>query len=156
MSLFRCRNHQWFILYCGRPEKDSEENTQYNYYVSKVRIRSKHCIGFLKGRWSSLCGLCTHINDERGLHYGTLWITACILLHAFAIDHESSTFTTRDRFFREGLKILRQEQQADRDNEEMAMDIDNNGDDEGELTKGKLKHEQLKGLLFAHLDNSDD
>lgn len=37
-----------------RPEKDTPENTRYNYYVSAVRIRSEHCMGFLKGRWSSL------------------------------------------------------------------------------------------------------
>jgi hypothetical protein len=31
-----------------RPEKDTAENTKYNYYVSKVQIHSEHCIGFLK------------------------------------------------------------------------------------------------------------
>ncbi|KAH9969955.1 hypothetical protein BJV74DRAFT_784654 [Russula compacta] len=65
----------------GRPEKDTEENTHYNYYVLKVQICSEHCIGFLKGRWSSLRGLRIYINDKRGLHYAILWITACILLH---------------------------------------------------------------------------
>ncbi|KAF8580704.1 hypothetical protein K439DRAFT_1356366, partial [Ramaria rubella] len=29
--------------------KDIPENTKYNYYVSRVRVRSKHCVGFLKG-----------------------------------------------------------------------------------------------------------
>ena len=45
------------ILTLFRPEKDSEKNTEFNYYVSKVWIRSEHCVGFLKGCWSSLRGL---------------------------------------------------------------------------------------------------
>jgi len=51
---------------------------------------------------------------------------------------------------------MRQERQADRDHEETAMEIDYDGDDEGELTKGKLKCEQLKGFLFAYLNESYD
>ncbi|KIJ15708.1 hypothetical protein PAXINDRAFT_40999, partial [Paxillus involutus ATCC 200175] len=41
--------HDWI-----RPEKDTEKNTTYNYYVSKVCICSEHAIGYLKGTWQSL------------------------------------------------------------------------------------------------------
>ncbi|KIK17976.1 hypothetical protein PISMIDRAFT_30623 [Pisolithus microcarpus 441] len=42
--------HDW-------PEKDTEENTTYNYYVSKVCIQSEYAVGYLKGTWQSLRGL---------------------------------------------------------------------------------------------------
>jgi hypothetical protein len=122
--------------------------------VSTTWVRNS--IGFLKGCWLSLRGLHTRVTNERGLHYATLWITTCILLHAFAIDHEDSVFTTQAQFLRKGLKILKQEQQAaqqaGRDNEETAIDVD----DDDELTQGKLKCEHLKGVLFTHLNEGDD
>jgi hypothetical protein len=43
-------------------------------------------------------------------------------------------------------------QQAGRDNEETAIDVD----DDDELTQGKLKCEHLKGVLFTHLNEGDD
>jgi hypothetical protein len=40
-----------------RPKKDEDNNNTFNYYVSRVRVHSEHCVGFLKGRWQSLHGL---------------------------------------------------------------------------------------------------
>ncbi|KIL00123.1 hypothetical protein PAXRUDRAFT_130526 [Paxillus rubicundulus Ve08.2h10] len=45
-----------------RPEKDTEENTIYNYNISKVHIQSEHFIGYLKGTWQSLQGLHVHLD----------------------------------------------------------------------------------------------
>ena len=42
------------ITHCKRPDSDMEENTTYNYYVSKICICSEHTIGYLKGTWQSL------------------------------------------------------------------------------------------------------
>lgn len=139
-----------------RPEKDTAENTEYNYHVSKVRIRSEHCMGFLKGRWTSLRGLRARVNDNKGLQYATLWITACIHLHAFAMDHEDSLFTTRDQFYHNGRRIMCQERHAarewQREHENQDMDVDYDGNDEDdEVRQGKLKREHLKAVLFAHL-----
>lgn len=84
------------------PEKDEEGNKTYNYYVSAVHIWSEHCVGFLKGCWSSLCGLCVAINGEKGLQYTSLWIVACINLHAFAMKHKDRNFISTDQFFKDG------------------------------------------------------
>ncbi|KAF8549256.1 hypothetical protein OG21DRAFT_1556475 [Imleria badia] len=43
--------HGWCQAPYKVPEKDSEENTTYNYHVFKLRIRSEYAIGYLKGTW---------------------------------------------------------------------------------------------------------
>jgi hypothetical protein len=50
-----------------------------------------------------------HINDEDSLQFASLWITACIHLHTFAMDHEDAQFVTRDRFYKLGWKIMKRE-----------------------------------------------
>ena len=71
-----------------RPEKSYPGNETHNYYVSSIRIRSEHCVGFLKGHWSSLHHLWVHINNQHELMYATLWVITCIHLHNFAMAHE--------------------------------------------------------------------
>ncbi|KAF8239431.1 hypothetical protein L208DRAFT_1067682, partial [Tricholoma matsutake] len=84
-------------------------NTTYNYHVSAICTCSEHCMGFLKGHWSSLHGLHVQINNEENLQFTSLWITACIHLHAFAMDHEDAQFVTKDWFYKAGHKIMRKE-----------------------------------------------
>lgn len=135
------------------------ENTRYNYYVSKVRIRSEHCIGFLKGRWPSLQGLRICINNEKSIQYATLWITTCIHLHMFAMDHEDGTFVSRDRFLKQGLKIIRQEKamQEEWEAEQAAhgeiLEIEREVSQDIGLLEGKLKREELKEELFTYLNS---
>ncbi|KAJ7698835.1 hypothetical protein B0H14DRAFT_2219712, partial [Mycena olivaceomarginata] len=62
----------------------------FNHMHASVRICFDHCVGFLKGHWSSLRGLRIAINNNKGIQYASLWIMACINLHAFAIRHENS------------------------------------------------------------------
>ena len=134
-------------------------NTRYNYYVSKVRIRSEHCIGFLKGRWPSLRGLRVCINNEKSIQYATLWITTCIHLHMFAMDHEDGTFISRDRFLKQGLKIMRQEKamREEWETEQAAnadiLEIEREVSQDIGLLEGKLKREELKEELFTYLNS---
>ena len=99
------------------------------------------------------------INNERDIQFAALWITACINLHAFAMDHEDDIYTTRDIFYKKGLKIARKERRAkaarERRRLEEDYEADNEGeeDDEVELLEGKLKREQLKKDLFIYLDD---
>ncbi|KAF8584006.1 hypothetical protein K439DRAFT_1647047 [Ramaria rubella] len=69
-----------------KPEKDIPENARYNYYVSRVHVRSEHLI----------------------------WVTACIVLHNFAMLQEAEEDDGGDvelnEFFREGLGLIEKEQ----------------------------------------------
>ncbi|KAF9235925.1 hypothetical protein BU15DRAFT_18629, partial [Melanogaster broomeanus] len=60
----------------------------YNYYVSKVHIRSEHAIGYLKGTWQSLRGLRVRLDHEAHIQYACLWIITCIHLHSFTLGHQ--------------------------------------------------------------------
>ncbi|KAF8581901.1 hypothetical protein K439DRAFT_1352693, partial [Ramaria rubella] len=95
------------------PDKDLPENAKYNYYVSRVRVRSEHCVGFLKGWWSSLHGLRLHIDRPTHIRFATIWVSACIVLHNFAMLHEAEESDGGDielnEFFRKGLGLLDEE-----------------------------------------------
>lgn len=141
-----------------RPDKDKEENKEFNYHVSKVRIGSEHCIGFLKGRWASLKGLRVAVNTEKGLKYATLWVQGCITLHAFAIRHEQGQDTSQDIFFQQGVRYMREQRKwekrwrrarrwttrEDEEERDRANDI--------ALLEGKLKRELLKQELQTYMD----
>jgi hypothetical protein len=98
----------------NRPEKDDPDNAKFNYHVSAVCIRSEHCVGFVKGRWSSLKGLRVAINGEKGLQYASLWIVACINLHAFAMKHEDGNFISRDHFYKKGRKYRKKQRKSEK------------------------------------------
>jgi hypothetical protein len=124
--------------------------------VSKVRIRSEHCIGFLKGHWPSLWGLRIRINNEKSLQYAALWITTCIHLHMFAMDHENGVFVSGDTFLRQGSKIMREERVARREwKVECAAEMKGECEKSHNvsLLKGKVKREELKEELFIYLNN---
>jgi hypothetical protein len=115
-------------------------------------------MGFLKGRWSSLRGLRVRINNESSLQFASLWITACIHLHAFAMDHEDAQFITRDQFYKLGQKIMKRERRELREwneaREEEVLQSEREREEQGEieLLEGKLKREKLKKALFTYLD----
>ncbi|KAF8835213.1 hypothetical protein BDN67DRAFT_992516 [Paxillus ammoniavirescens] len=46
--------HDWCQAPYKKSEKDTVENTTYNYYISKICIHSEHAMGYLKGTWQSL------------------------------------------------------------------------------------------------------
>jgi hypothetical protein len=140
-----------------RPEKDTEENTTYNYYVSKVRIRSEHAIGYLKGTWQSLRGLRIRLDNEDHIHYATLWIITCIHLHTFALGHQMGINISSDCFFQKGLQIMAEEQVRNAEwmaiREQQASEEDRVRDEARnvELLEGKLKREEIKLSLFRYL-----
>jgi hypothetical protein len=124
--------------------------------VSKVRIRSEHCVGFLKGRWPSLRGLRVRINNEKSLQYATLWITTCIHLHMFAMDHENGVFISGDTFLRQGLKIMREEREMRKEWEaEHAAEMEEEPEESHDISllEGKVKREELKEKLFTYLND---
>ena len=137
-----------------RPEKDEDNNNTFNYYVSRVRVHSEHCVGFLKGRWQSLRGLRVRINQSNHLQYASLWITTCVLLHAFAMEHEGGIDFSTDQFYRKGQELMRRER-VERERGVIERDVYSAEEGEAahdiELIEGRLKWEELKKALFSHL-----
>jgi hypothetical protein len=58
--------------------------------VSRLRIRSEHCNGAIKGRWQSLKGLRIAINRKQDHARAMDWISACFVLHNIAVDVEGA------------------------------------------------------------------
>lgn len=126
----------------NRPEKDIRENATYNYHLSSIRVRSEHCVGFLKGRWSSLRGLRLQINSARHVQVASLWVISCITLHCFAMRHKSRTDMTTNEFFQEGIRWL--EESRDEDNNQQGIGEEDN-------REGRKFREELKGRLYEEI-----
>lgn len=115
-------------------------------------------MGFLKGRFSSLRGLRVQINQPSHIHVASLWITTCIILHSFAMDHEAGMDVASDEFFHEGLRIMEEEKRneaewrQERENEQTRQEAMRDSNRDVELIRARLKREELKVTLFEELD----
>lgn len=68
------------------PASRLRSNTIFDAQVSRLRVRSEHCIGELKGRFQSLRGLRVSINSYEDHVHALRWITVAIILHNLIID----------------------------------------------------------------------
>lgn len=140
-----------------RPDKNTAENARYNYTVSKVRIRSEHCVGFIKGRWQSLKGLRVRIDNPKQLTFATLWVTACINLHSFAMNHETGADMEKDSFFKQGVKYAKERRVKERRWRHILRRVRRKVqgrrgvDEEIELLEGKIKRQMLKEELLQYV-----
>lgn len=71
-----------------QPAASDPLNKQWDTAVSHIRIRSEHCMGALKGRWSSLRGIRLSISRKRDHEAVCDWIRMCIILHNLVVDIE--------------------------------------------------------------------
>jgi len=100
-----------------------------------------------------LKGLHVSVNNK----YATLWIIACIHLHAFAVKHEAVQNLSRDKFYREGRKYQKKQQQIERrwrQEQRRQAEETEEGLDKAEdvaILEGKLKRVELKVALLEHL-----
>ncbi|KAF7291261.1 DDE Tnp4 domain-containing protein [Mycena indigotica] len=53
----------WCVTPFKKPASLLQDNKTFNFWVSHVRIRSEHAVGYLKGRWQSLRGLRQQIKN---------------------------------------------------------------------------------------------
>lgn len=81
----------WCMIPYKRPLTSVQKNRQFNFALSRIRIRSEHAIGYLKGRFQSLKELHIQINSPKDVMFASCWIQSCIILHAFSIDNELKT-----------------------------------------------------------------
>lgn len=80
--------NKWLIIPYKRPDSERRDNRIFNTPLSRIRIKSEHAIGYLKGRWQSLKSLRIQINNKKDVTYAMAWVNACIILHAFCQDDE--------------------------------------------------------------------
>jgi hypothetical protein len=143
----------WFLLTKGcRPEKNEPNNTTYNYWVLRVCVRSEHTVGYWKGRFQSMRGLQVLIDRLEDIQFTLRRITATIVLHSFAVDHERGIPLDVDPFYIEGILFVKQESvrcAAHRDTGECAQtQVDCARACEAKLVVACARREELKGVLF--------
>lgn len=98
----------------------TKENRDFNYALLRVRIRSEHAIGYLKGRFQSLKELQVRINNRKNMRFASFWIQVCIFLHAFVIDHE---LEINQKWFNDGVTWEQEQQQRERNLDDEQRDI---------------------------------
>jgi hypothetical protein len=71
-----------------RPASLIPGNAIFDTAVSRIRVRSEHCLGALKGRFQALRGLRVNINSNEDHWEALRWVTIGIILHNLIIDFE--------------------------------------------------------------------
>lgn len=69
-----------------RPAAFDRDNAFFDKTVSRLRVRSEHCMGALKGRWQSLRGLRIPINTQEDHYNACRWVSCCVLLHNAVLE----------------------------------------------------------------------
>lgn len=110
----------WCIIPYKGPLSSVRENREFNFALSKIRIRSEHAIGYLKGRFQSLKELRIRINSPEDVTYASCWIQSCIILHAFSIDNE---LETNEEWLSDGVTWERDVRAAVRQQDERGEDL---------------------------------
>ena len=78
------------------PASRLRRNAIFDKAVSRLRVRSEHCMGALKGRFQCLRGLRVKINSYKDHREAMRWILVAIILHNLIIDIEGSDGTNRE------------------------------------------------------------
>ncbi|KAJ3531949.1 hypothetical protein NMY22_g7953 [Coprinellus aureogranulatus] len=79
----------WCITPYKKPAALIPENRTFNFWVSHIRIRSEHAVGYVKGRFQSLRGLRQQIVDKKAHERALVWVRTCLVLHNMIQDIES-------------------------------------------------------------------
>ncbi|KAJ8516129.1 hypothetical protein ONZ45_g6524 [Pleurotus djamor] len=70
------------------PASFQPNNALFDSYVSRIRVRSEHCMGALKARFQCLRGLRVRINNNADHVEAGDWIAVCCIIHNLIIDVE--------------------------------------------------------------------
>ena len=66
----------------------TDNENAFNTLVSKVRVKSEHCIGILKGRFPFLRGIRMRLYDQKSMHNIINHIRGTVVLHNFLRNDE--------------------------------------------------------------------
>jgi len=78
----------WVIGLFLRPQLTSSDRRNFNYHLARLRVRSEHAIGVLKGRFASLRELRVRLSGPRDFDDATGWILSCCVLHNICVQME--------------------------------------------------------------------
>jgi hypothetical protein len=107
----------WTTAPYKKPLSEKANNKTFNYFVSRVRVRSEHAVGYLKGRFGSLRGLRQQILNERAHHLALAWVKTCMVLHmlCWKIETQLDEEENIQRLIDEGVTAEREAQRRARD-----------------------------------------
>ncbi|MBW0559932.1 hypothetical protein O181_099647 [Austropuccinia psidii MF-1] len=71
----------WVVLAYIGVVAQNEDNRPFNYCLAKSRVRIKHAIRILKGRWFSLREMQNQTRDNHEIEYFVSLIVSCMILH---------------------------------------------------------------------------
>ncbi|KAF7328200.1 DDE Tnp4 domain-containing protein [Mycena venus] len=71
----------WCVTPYKRPASLQPNNKTFNYHLSRVRVKSEHSVGYVKGRFSSLRGLRQQIDSSIAHERALAWVKACLVIH---------------------------------------------------------------------------
>jgi hypothetical protein len=159
-SAYPCRI--WCIPPFKRPAKGrlTAFQKKFNYFLStvcfhhtftnmlikdlKIRVRSEHLFGSLKGRFASLRELRFQIQDQRKFNYVNLWIRCCFILHNLIIRiekelgvNDTTEWARNEEYLDEG------DEHVDYGEGEEEEEADHN---DAALAQGKAFREYLAGI----------
>ena len=135
----------WCITPYKRPLAALPENKTFNYHLSRVRVKSEHAMGYLKGRFSSLRGLRQQIGDATDHKRALVWVKTCIIIHTLVsfIEEGDEDSDFMEELVREGTDVP-----GDVD----IRQADGGASDTQRETQGQLKRTLLKTALFESLE----
>jgi hypothetical protein len=133
----------WCVTPYNKPLSTHPENKKFNYHLSWVRVKSEHAMGYIKGWFSSLCGLRQQIDDAVDHECAIAWIKACIVIHTliFQIEHGQE-----DPLFIQELVQAGSDASSNNIEYELAAEVVCE-------TRGQRMREKLKKDLFDYLED---
>lgn len=69
-----------------RPRCTSPDHANFNYQLARLRVKSEHTIGIVKGRWASLKELRLTLATDGQFGFAMKWIVASCVLHNICLD----------------------------------------------------------------------
>lgn len=136
------------------------DQSRFNYYLSRLRVRVEHAIGLLKGRFQSLRELRIQISSTERHRSAVRWIQCCITLHNLIIMIEGDN--DDEQYRNELIELgkdnnsestnpsdlgLRPENQDEGEGEGEDEDDDDDDDEISELTGQELRDHLMDVLL---------
>ncbi len=133
--------NSWTIPIHRQPASFLPENTFFDRTLAKLRVRSEHCMGALKGRFQALRGLRVWIRSNEDHKKALQWITVAIILHNLIIDVEG--YKSDAIFASHHTEPEEREEPEDRDEQDVLPDLDGAEEKAGEHKRKRLIAELL-------------